>query len=172
MHCCFCRLVCPLITRTLLLLYRNHPPIRVLKRYFPCQVPFFALNVLFSRLTVLFFERPTYMHSYAQFLNRTCKCLGTLPTNNHAFRIAFNSRLIELDFNPSNRALILGHEVQTSENHYSIADKRRLENIKTRIRASEEKAPVPGGPTAYQQTNSEERVFFKETWNKNQTSRG
>ena len=72
--------------------------------------------------------------SYAQFLNRTCKRLGTLPTNNHAFRIAFNSRLIELDFSPSDRALILGHEVQTNENHYSITDKRRLESIKDRIR--------------------------------------
>ena len=78
--------------------------------------------------------------SYAQFLSRTCKRLGTLPTNNHAFRFAFNSQLIELGFNSSDRSLILGHGVQTNENHYSITDKRRLEGIKDKLRKSEKNA--------------------------------
>ena len=52
---------------------------------------------------------------------------------NHAFRIAFNSRLIELGFSASDRALILRHEVQTNGAHYSLTDKRRLDEIKKRL---------------------------------------
>lgn len=67
--------------------------------------------------------------SYILNLRRRCKKLGCIPTNNHAFRMAFNSRLIELGFSSSDRALILGHEVQTNEAHYSLTDKRRLDDI-------------------------------------------
>ena len=67
--------------------------------------------------------------SYILNLRRRCKRLGCIPTNNHAFRMAFNSKLIELGFSSSDRALILGHEVQTNEAHYSLTDKRRLEDI-------------------------------------------
>ncbi|MBP5249977.1 MAG: tyrosine-type recombinase/integrase [Lachnospiraceae bacterium] len=70
---------------------------------------------------------------YTQNLRTRCRRLGCIPTNNHAFRMAFNSRLIELGFSSADRALILGHEVQTNEAHYSLTDKRRLENIKNRI---------------------------------------
>ena len=51
--------------------------------------------------------------------------------------MAFNSRLIEIGFSPSDRALILGHEVQTNESHYSLTDKRRLNSIKERIKNEE-----------------------------------
>ncbi|MCR5594599.1 MAG: hypothetical protein K6G12_02020 [Lachnospiraceae bacterium] len=51
--------------------------------------------------------------------------------------MAFNSRLIELGFSASDRALILGHEVQTNETHYSLTDKRRLNNIKDRLNKEE-----------------------------------
>ncbi len=71
--------------------------------------------------------------SYILNLRRRCRRLGCIPTNNHAFRMAFNSRLIELGFSSSDRALILGHEVQTNETHYSLTDKRRLEDIKDRL---------------------------------------
>lgn len=47
--------------------------------------------------------------------------------------MAFNSRLIEMGFSASDRALILGHEVQTNEAHYSLTDKRRMEDIKNRL---------------------------------------
>ena len=70
---------------------------------------------------------------YAHNLRRRCRRLGCVPTNNHAFRMAFNSRLIELGFSSSDRALILGHEVQTNETHYSLTDKRRLETIRERL---------------------------------------
>ena len=71
--------------------------------------------------------------SYILNLRRRCRRLGCIPTNNHAFRMAFNSRLIEIGFSSSDRALILGHEVQTNEAHYSLTDKRRLEDIKHRL---------------------------------------
>lgn len=75
--------------------------------------------------------------SYILNLRRRCKRLGCVPTNNHAFRMAFNSRMIELGFSSSDRALILGHEVQTNEAHYSLTDKRRLEEIKSRLTKKE-----------------------------------
>jgi len=71
--------------------------------------------------------------SYVKNLSNRCKRLGTAATNNHAFRIAFNSRLIEQGFSASDRALILGHEVQTNEEHYSLTDQRRLSGIKDRF---------------------------------------
>ncbi len=74
---------------------------------------------------------------YVHNLRKRCKKLGCIPTNNHAFRMAFNSRLIEIGLSPSDRALILGHEVQTNEAHYSLTDKRRLNNIKERIKNEE-----------------------------------
>ena len=74
---------------------------------------------------------------YAQNLRKRCRRLGCIPTNNHAFRMALNSRLIELGFSPSDRALILGHEVQTNEAHYSLTDKRRLYDIKDRFNKKE-----------------------------------
>ena len=71
--------------------------------------------------------------SYDRYLHRQCVRLGTTAKNNHAFRIAFNSRLIELGFSSSDRALILGHAVQTNEAIYSVSDKRRLEGIRKRL---------------------------------------
>jgi integrase len=71
--------------------------------------------------------------SYQQNLRKFCRGIGLETTNNHAFRMAFNSRLIELEFSSSDRALVLGHQVQTNEAHYSLTDKRRLESIKERL---------------------------------------
>ena len=77
--------------------------------------------------------------SYCQNLRNRTKRLGTQAHNNHAFRMSLNARLIDLGFSPSERALILGHEVQTNENNYSLKDKRRLEDIKTRLVNAKEK---------------------------------
>lgn len=76
---------------------------------------------------------PLQADSYEQNLRRRCKRLNISTSNNHAFRIAFNSKLIELDFSAAERALILGHEVQTNENHYSVTDKRQLDDIRNRM---------------------------------------
>ena len=72
-------------------------------------------------------------NTYAQNLRRFYKEHGISTTHNHAFRMAFNSRLIELGFSSADRALILGHEVQTNEAHYSLTDKRRLAGIRDRM---------------------------------------
>lgn len=71
--------------------------------------------------------------SYEQNLRRRCKRLGIVTQNNHAFRIAFNSRLIGLGFNPADRALILGHAVETNERNYSVSDNRRRYEILDRL---------------------------------------
>ncbi|MCR5739429.1 MAG: hypothetical protein K6G43_06385 [Lachnospiraceae bacterium] len=70
-----------------------------------------------------------FKDSYELNLRRRCKRLGCIPTNNHAFRMAFNSKLIEFGFSSADRALILGHDVQTNEAHYSLPDKRRLTRL-------------------------------------------
>ena len=44
--------------------------------------------------------------------------------------MAFNSRLIALGFSASDRALLLGHEVQTNESCYSLTDNRKLLQLK------------------------------------------
>ena len=68
--------------------------------------------------------------SYSHNLLNRCRKLGCTLSNNHGFRMAFNSRLIALGLEAADRALILGHEVQTNEAHYSLTDKRRLSYIK------------------------------------------
>ncbi len=75
--------------------------------------------------------------SYMKYLCRACKKLECQATNNHAFRIAFNSELIEMGFSSADRALILGQSVQTNEKYYSKSDKRRLEGIRSRMAAYE-----------------------------------
>ena len=94
-------------------------------------------NLFFVITGYVFHEKgkvaPISKDSYEQNLRKRCKRLGTLPKNNHAFRIAFNSKMIELGFSAADRALILGHEIQTNETHYSLTDKRRLEDIRARM---------------------------------------
>lgn len=76
---------------------------------------------------------PIQRDSYAQSLHRRCVKLDTGPKHNHAFRVAFNSRMINLDIGAADRALILGHEVQTNETHYSVTDKRHLGDLRDRL---------------------------------------
>lgn len=71
--------------------------------------------------------------SYMLNLRRTCEKLGFSTRNNHAFRIAFNSSMIEKGLSSADRALILGHAVQTNEHHYSVSDRRRLEEIRRKM---------------------------------------
>ena len=71
--------------------------------------------------------------SYEQNLRRACSKLGIKTSNNHAFRIAHNSKLIEKGLSSSDRALILGQSVETNERHYSITDSRRLEDLRMKL---------------------------------------
>lgn len=81
---------------------------------------------------------PIAKDSYNRYLARVCSRLGITTTNNHAFRLAFNTRMIDLGFSSAERALILGHAVQTNETHYSVSDKRRLDHLKESIVNSRE----------------------------------
>ena len=76
---------------------------------------------------------PMQRDSYIQNLGRRCKRLNINCTHNHAFRVAFNSRLIGLGFSSADRALILGHEVQTNEANYSVTDKRHLADLHKKL---------------------------------------
>ena len=74
-----------------------------------------------------------YKDAYLLNLRRRCSRLRIQTTNNHAFRMAYNDLLIQLGISPADRALIMGHEVQTNEAHYSLTDKRRLEEIRDKL---------------------------------------
>ena len=78
--------------------------------------------------------KPIKKDSYLQNLRRACRRLGIATTNNHAFRIAFNSELIEKNLSPADRAMILGHAVETNEHYYSVSDRRRLEEISRKMK--------------------------------------
>ena len=73
---------------------------------------------------------------YLLNLRRRCQKLGCKATNNHAFRMHFNSKLIGLGFEADDRALLMGHEVETNEKFYSLTDRRHLEDIKNRLNAA------------------------------------
>ena len=76
---------------------------------------------------------PISKDTYAHHLRRACDKLGIETSNNHAFRVAHNSKLIEKGLSPADRAMLLGHAVQTNEHHYSVSDKRRLDEIKQKL---------------------------------------
>ncbi|MBR2591603.1 MAG: tyrosine-type recombinase/integrase [Oscillospiraceae bacterium] len=76
---------------------------------------------------------PVSKDSYEQNLRRRCERLGIETSHNHAFRVAFNGRLIDMGFGAADRALILGHAVETNERHYSRSDRRRLDTIRQRL---------------------------------------
>ena len=71
--------------------------------------------------------------SHGQYLRRITAKLNIPISNNHAIRKAFNARLIEKGLSSSDRALVMGHEVQTNEEHYSLTDSRRLDEIRKRL---------------------------------------
>lgn len=78
---------------------------------------------------------PVSKDTYEQYLKRRCHKLGITSTNNHAFRMALNSEFIRQGLNPAERALLLGHAVQTNEQHYSLTDKRQLKEISEKLSA-------------------------------------
>ena len=61
------------------------------------------------------------------------RVVENMPTNNHAFRVAFNSRLIDLGLSARERASILGHAVETKKRFYSKRDERTHESIASRL---------------------------------------
>ena len=77
---------------------------------------------------------PIQKDSYEQYLRKVCLKLGINTSNNHAFRVAFNARLIEAGVDGIDRCLVLGHSMQTNERHYSFSDKRRAESVKNKLK--------------------------------------
>jgi len=81
--------------------------------------------------------RPLIKDSYESYLRRVCLRLGIEISNNHAFRVAFNARLISAGVAGNERCLILGHSMQTNERHYSYSDRRQAEAVKNKLEAYE-----------------------------------
>ncbi|MCR5804207.1 MAG: tyrosine-type recombinase/integrase [Clostridia bacterium] len=76
---------------------------------------------------------PVLKDSYEYYLRRRCKSLGIKTRNNHAFRVAFNARLIKAGVDANQRCYVLGHGMQTNEKHYSFGDERTVEQVKNRL---------------------------------------
>ena len=74
--------------------------------------------------------RPIQKGSYMTYLRRVCKKLGITITNNHAFRMGFNIKLIEVGISEVDRCYILGHSMETNLKHYSNSDERHRNTIK------------------------------------------
>lgn len=116
---------------------RGGRPVPITKR---CRE---ALNVAFSlpgESEYLFHHpdgSPVLKESYLHYLRRVCDRLGIPITHNHAFRVAFNSRLIEAGVSGTERCLVLGHSMQTNERHYSFSDKRQADDVKVKLERME-----------------------------------
>jgi integrase len=76
---------------------------------------------------------PVVKDSYGYYLRRRCKALGIKISHNHAFRVAFNARLIEAGADCNERCLVLGHSMQTNERHYSFSDRRKAEDVRNKL---------------------------------------
>ncbi len=77
--------------------------------------------------------QPVQKDSYGRHLSRVCKRLEIPITHNHAFRVAFNAKLIAAGVDGNERSLILGHSMQTNERNYSFSDKRRIEDVRNKL---------------------------------------
>lgn len=80
------------------------------------------------------FGEPLKTDAYETALRRLCKSLHLNITNNHAFRMTYNSLvLIPAGFTVTERAAILGHSVQTNETHYSFDPRNSLSDKVTKL---------------------------------------
>ena len=80
---------------------------------------------------------PVLKQSYMYYLRRRCKTLGIEISNNHAFRVAFNARLIEAGVDGNERCFVLGHSMQTNERHYSFSDRRKADDVMEKLKRLE-----------------------------------
>ncbi|MCR4775398.1 MAG: tyrosine-type recombinase/integrase, partial [Saccharofermentans sp.] len=81
--------------------------------------------------------KPILKQSYMYYLRRRCKTLGIEISNNHAFRVAFNARLIEAGVDGNERCFVLGHSMQTNERHYSFSDRRKADDVRDKLKRLE-----------------------------------
>lgn len=66
---------------------------------------------------------------YSHYLRRVCHSLGVSTTNNHAFRMALNTQMMDTTLNLVQRSLLLGHSPEVNQRFYSNTDKRQLDSI-------------------------------------------
>lgn len=76
---------------------------------------------------------PVLKDSYGYYLRRVCARLSIATSNNHAFRVAFNAKLINAGVDGNERCLVLGHSMQTNERHYSFSDKRKADDVRDKL---------------------------------------
>ena len=110
-------------------------------RYFPIT-PLIQdiLNLIRDRLGecdegFIFHDHGTWIKkdTYEQNLSRRCERLGITKGNNHAFRMALNSQLIDLGLSSAERAVLLGHTVRTNEQVYSLAGTHRVRRLAAKL---------------------------------------
>lgn len=70
---------------------------------------------------------------YSDFLNATCKKLGIVLRGSYAFRRGLSARLESAGIEPSERAAILGHSVETNLRHYTFAKPNYLNRVKNAL---------------------------------------
>lgn len=78
-----------------------------------------------------FIKKDGYIH----YLNRRCRKLGIHVTNNHAFRMAHNSRLIAEGFDVAQRSYMNGHTMETNLSHYSLTGNNRVPEIMKKMKS-------------------------------------
>lgn len=74
--------------------------------------------------------------AYTSALRRLCRSKVLTITNNHAFRMLFNSNvLIPMGITVADRTAMLGHSIETNVKYYSYARKDFLEDVKAKLDA-------------------------------------
>lgn len=86
-------------------------------------------------------DAPIKKDGYEQYLRRICERNGFKVTNNHALRMHLNSEFISIGLSAAQRAVLLGHAVETNERCYSLADRRLLAGICDVLTAAKEQDP-------------------------------
>lgn len=111
-------------------------------RYFPLIDPIRDLLLELQSKQNRLCIRPVFVFShedgevvktrgYETFLRRLCRSIGLSLTNNHTFRMSLNSNVfIQNGISVTDRAMLLGHSVETNLKHYSYAHKDCVDNAK------------------------------------------
>lgn len=84
----------------------------------------------YAILIVSFSMSNSYTLSDNLYLRRICSRLGIKTSNNHAFRVAYNGRLLDANIDARDRCLVLEHSIQINERNYSFSDMRNAERVK------------------------------------------
>lgn len=78
-------------------------------------------------------DAPLKKDGYMHRLRKHCQKAKTEATNNHAFRMRLNHLLESKGFTSLERAMLLGHKMETNERFYSLVDSRRYKEISAKF---------------------------------------